>query len=355
MWATVFKNGGSKQTAEEVEELEKLILGPELCKKQEEVSWAQVESFLEELKLGFCASALQERGFDSLERLATAEMEDLTTGNNAIKVGHARQIQKALLQTRWLPNDAGESSMQHSISTRLFNQTALGLQSVQARAAQKQQQQQPKLQADQQQQHNLQAGQQQQPPNFQAGSSPDDSLSSNASETPSPAALSKSDFKQELPDNSTQQQLNNEGDYMRFDKFETQKEERMLVGSLQDLCGSSSFWNNVAKEMDKNSLKRVGVTTAKKASSSSSSVSATAKGVAHTNQKGPTSKQLRGGLYVGQMENGAAHGKGRWTCGKEEYDGEFKNDDLEGYGEFKYSSGATYFGHWKAGKKKWMG
>ena len=63
---------------------------------------------------------------------------------------------------------------------------------------------------------------------------------------------------------------------------------------------------------------------------------------------------MNGDIYIGQWEIiekvKKRHGHGKFTHSlsglTEEYEGEWNNDQIEGYGVYKYLSGAKYEGNW---------
>lgn len=71
---------------------------------------------------------------------------------------------------------------------------------------------------------------------------------------------------------------------------------------------------------------------------------------------------INGTLYSGNWKllNGqkVKHGHGKITFqsmmtsgfGEEEYEGDWEDDMMHGYGVYKYTSGATYSGQWHKGK-----
>ena len=71
---------------------------------------------------------------------------------------------------------------------------------------------------------------------------------------------------------------------------------------------------------------------------------------------------INGTLYIGNWKllNGVKvkHGHGKITFlgttsndfGNEEYDGDWEDDLMHGFGTYKYTSGATYTGQWVKGK-----
>eukprot|EP00347_Sterkiella_histriomuscorum_P019256 403342342 len=78
---------------------------------------------------------------------------------------------------------------------------------------------------------------------------------------------------------------------------------------------------------------------------------------------------LSGATYEGEFEDGKKQGKGRWekrqsvkdeTSGQEEeivvyYEGEYKNDVKEGYGQYRWASGNFYKGYYKNDKRHFYG
>ena len=63
-----------------------------------------------------------------------------------------------------------------------------------------------------------------------------------------------------------------------------------------------------------------------------------------------------GRIYEGEWILGKRHGKGRyfWTNGQV-YEGEFKNDNCSGYGILYYPDGKRFEGNWKDGNKHGRG
>ena len=76
---------------------------------------------------------------------------------------------------------------------------------------------------------------------------------------------------------------------------------------------------------------------------------------------------INGTLYVGNWKllNGAKvkHGQGRITfssttasdLGNEEYEGDWEEDAMHGFGVYRYTSGAVYSGHWARGRQQGAG
>jgi hypothetical protein len=60
--------------------------------------------------------------------------------------------------------------------------------------------------------------------------------------------------------------------------------------------------------------------------------------------------------YVGGVKAGKAHGRGTltWNCGSR-FEGQFKNDKLTGHGTYTWPDGKTYTGMWKDGKANGKG
>eukprot|EP00744_Colponema_vietnamica_P004259 GILI01006397.1.p1 GENE.GILI01006397.1~~GILI01006397.1.p1 ORF type:complete len:385 (+),score=92.60 GILI01006397.1:69-1223(+) len=66
-----------------------------------------------------------------------------------------------------------------------------------------------------------------------------------------------------------------------------------------------------------------------------------------------------GATYVGQWKEvkgvKVREGKGKFVFGDEEYDGDWKKDCMEGFGVYKFVSGAVYEGEWKQNKRSGKG
>ena len=66
------------------------------------------------------------------------------------------------------------------------------------------------------------------------------------------------------------------------------------------------------------------------------------------------------GTYEGEWVKGPGetikrHGRGKWQRGQMAYDGEWRDDVIQGRGTFKYPDGSSYDGEWLAGKYEGIG
>jgi hypothetical protein len=59
--------------------------------------------------------------------------------------------------------------------------------------------------------------------------------------------------------------------------------------------------------------------------------------------------------FEGNWKNGLMQGKGKWSKKDENFEGEFRNSDFEGYGVYYYNNGNRYEGLWSYSNKHGKG
>src|SRR5574343_1875170 len=65
--------------------------------------------------------------------------------------------------------------------------------------------------------------------------------------------------------------------------------------------------------------------------------------------------EYRGGLYTGQFYLFRAHGFGTLYANGTVYEGDWRNGEMHGKGEYTYANGSVYYGDWRDGKERGKG